>query len=101
MSRIKYLSITQREGGKPIIYSGKTDRSGSLVRLPKPGNDIEEMTKIEWELVATFPLPEMKKSDFADWWNEHKDLESPPSPIPEAMAVMDVIEDGETESDTQ
>jgi hypothetical protein len=90
LSQIKYVSVVELESGDRQIRLGKQDESGSEVIIPTPNNGIESMQQREWERVGVFTLPEpMAKSGFKDWWNEHKDDEPQPSPIPEVLAAMD------------
>lgn len=89
MSRIKYISVVEIEGHGRQIRPGKTKREGAELALPTPENDREQFERRTWERVGVFTLPEeMPKSEFKDWWNEHKDDDPQPSPIPEVLHAM-------------
>lgn len=96
MSRIKYVHVIEYEDGRRLILGGKGKRSGTNVAIPTPENDREEFERMEWERVDYWRLPEsMPKSEFTDWWNDHKDDDPQPSPIPEVLDAMDGADGGD------
>lgn len=94
MSQIKYLSVIEYvDDGKRLMVPGKSDRSGTHLKIPTEENGLEDLTRLEWERVGVFTLPEpMAKSAFKEWWNDHKDDDPQPDPIPEVLAVMEGTE---------
>lgn len=97
MSQIKYISVIEyTDDGNRLIVPGKSNKTGTNIRIPTDDNGLENMTRLEWERVGVFTLPEpMAKSAFKEWWNDHKDDDPQPDPIPEVLAVM---EGGEVEA---
>lgn len=90
MSQIKYVHVIEFEHGERNIRPGKGDREGDVLRIPTPENDRDSFERVEYHRVGTWRLPEpMPKSEFVDWWNDHKDDNPQPSPIPEVLAAMD------------
>lgn len=93
MSQIKYVSVVEIADEKRQIRTGKTDRKGSELKIPTPNNDADSFERRQWERVDVFELPEpMPKSQFKDWWNDHKDDDPQPSPIPEVLGAIDAFE---------
>lgn len=89
MSRIKYVSVHERDDGKRRIKPGKGERNHSTIRLPRDGNSLTEATRHDWTRVAVFDLPEsMPKSEFKDWWNENLRSENEPDVIGEVLNAM-------------
>lgn len=97
MSRIKYLSVVETDDGSRQIRLGRVDGGGEEMRMPTPENDLDDFERYEWTRKGVFTLPEpMPKSEFQDWWNDHKDDEPQPSPIPEVLETMNTtdVEEG-------
>jgi len=89
MTRIKYVSIHERDDGKRRIKPGKGDATHSTMRLPKPDNDVDEWTSHDWERVAFYDLPEsMPKSDFVEWWNDNLNTDDEPEVIDTVLREM-------------
>lgn len=101
MSQIKYVHVWQYEDGERFIGPGKGDRSGTHVLLPTPDNGLEDMQRREYERVDYWKLPEpMPKSEFQDWWNEHKDDDVEPIPeVVECVRAEEEADDAATEGD--
>ena len=91
MSQIKYVSVIEYvDDGKRLMIPGKSNRGGMHVKIPTEENGLEDVTRLKWERVGVFTLPEpMAKSGFKDWWNDHKDDDPRPDPIPDILAVME------------
>lgn len=89
MSRIKYVSVHENELGERRIKAGKGDREHATMRMPTPENDLDEITRHEWERVGVYDLPEeMPKSHFADWWNDHLRTDDEPQVIDDVLRAM-------------
>jgi len=96
MTRIKYVSIHERDDGKRRIKPGKGDAAHSTMRLPKPDNDVDEWTSHDWERVAYYELPKsMPKSGFVEWWNKNLNTAGEPGVIDTVLKEM-----GEREGST-
>lgn len=90
MTRIKYVSVVEVDGEKRQIRLGKADADGEEMVIPTPDNDVEVFHARQWKRVGVFSLPsEMTKDAFKGWWNDHKDDDPQPSPIPEVLAAME------------
>ena len=89
MTRIKYVSVHERDDGKKSIKPGKGDREYSTLRLPSPDNDLDDPVSHDWERVACFQLPErMTKTGFKEWWNENVDTDDEPVVIDKVLQEM-------------
>lgn len=98
MSRIKYVSVVEIEGKGGQIRPGKVDREGSELAIPTPENDRDGFERRGWERVGVFDLPrEMPKSEFKEWWNEHKDDDPRPAVIDDVIEAVETA-DGRVEA---
>lgn len=90
---ISRVSVVEIVGEKRQIRAGKVDREGTELAISTPNNDIEGIERRAWERVDVFQLPrEMPKSEFKQWWNDHKDDNPRPAVIHDVLSCIEGTE---------